>query len=379
MKCWPLILLLLFPSAHATTQQNEQALRTVNQQIKALTARLDRDQTKASRLQKDLKLLDLAIAQIALKQQVTESQLKEKQIRLLQLKAQFQRDEEQLKAQQAHLAEQIQAAYFLRQDNAIKLLLNQEDPSKISRLLHDDRALNQARLDQLAQIRMLLDQTLNDAASIEQETKDLKALEEQQRHEHDTLVQAQLAQQKVIISFHATLKTDQDHLNELLDNKKALEGVIHHVQKNLNTSSAFNLPNIPFAKLQGQLPWPTAGKIVRHYGSSLDQDDRLKLNAILIGAPRGQAVYAVAPGKVIFSDWLRGLGLLIIIDHGNGYLSLYGYNQSLYHKTGDLVSAGEQIASVGESGGQSQTALYFGLRENITPLDPQVWLRGLSS
>ena len=131
----------------------------------------------------------------------------------------------------------------------------------------------------------------------------------------------------------------------------------------------------PFAKARGKLPWPVDGRLVARYGTPRGGDARTKWDGVLIGASAGSQVHAVHGGRVVFADWLRGAGLLVILDHGNGYLSLYGHNQSLLKDAGDVVKAGEAIATVGNSGGQDTPALYFAIRQQGRPIDPAQWCR----
>ena len=130
----------------------------------------------------------------------------------------------------------------------------------------------------------------------------------------------------------------------------------------------------PFYKKRGHLIWPTTGRIKHHFGTQIGQSE-LKWNGVLIEASQGQTVHAVAPGKVIFAKWLQGYGLLLIIDHGNGYMTLYGRNQSLLKKVGDWVKTNTTIATAGQTGGFSQSALYFSLRHNAKPLNPEKWCK----
>jgi septal ring factor EnvC (AmiA/AmiB activator) len=131
----------------------------------------------------------------------------------------------------------------------------------------------------------------------------------------------------------------------------------------------------PFAQARGKLPWPVDGRLVARYGTPRGGDARTKWDGVLIGASAGGQVRAVHGGRVVFADWLRGSGLLVILDHGNGYLSLYGHNQSLLKDAGDMVTAGEPIATVGNSGGQETPALYFAIRQQGRPSDPAQWCR----
>jgi septal ring factor EnvC (AmiA/AmiB activator) len=242
-------------------------------------------------------------------------------------------------------------------------------------MLHYYQYVNQARAQMISDINHSIAAIASNAAQIQLQTDNLQQLKVAQQQKRNELTQAKQQQQQVITALSGTIKTNQDKLQQLLANKRALENVITRLQQTVRSSStAFNLPNVPFTKLQGRLPWPTRGKVIQSYGSNIDNNDQLKMNAVIIAAPAGQPVYSIAPGKVVFADWLRGLGMLMIIDQGNGYLTLYGYNQSLYKKAGDTVRAGDLIATVGKSGGQQQSSLYFGIRHDTTALNPTAWL-----
>ena len=154
----------------------------------------------------------------------------------------------------------------------------------------------------------------------------------------------------------------------------------HHLEKLLQEvvriTGKMQMPasNHPFNKLKGQLPWPTSGKVLHNFGSQRVAN-KVRWQGVLISAPEGNPVFAVHQGRVVFADYLRGQGLLLIIDHGSGFMSLYAHNQSLFKNLGDWVNAGEQVASVGQSGGQSNSALYFELRYKGEPTDPRPWLK----
>jgi septal ring factor EnvC (AmiA/AmiB activator) len=375
-----LVLILFFIApiafANSTVPNNKTQLNQVKTQIQTLTTTLNSDKNKIGGLQKSLKTTDIAVGNIDYKLNSLNQQLLKEQKILDHLQAQRAEYSAELSSQQDLLAKQMRSAYLLSNQSPLKLMLNQQDPNTLSRMLHYYQYLNTARLDMIANINTTLTAIINNAAQIQVQTQALQQLKYEQQVKRNQLTQTKQQQQQVILALNNNIQTNQDKLQQLLANKKALETVITQLQQTVRSSQgAYNLPNVPFAKLQGRLPWPTQGKILKSYGSDVVSNSELKLNALIIGAPEGQRIYAVAPGKVVFANWLRGLGLLLIIDHGNGYMSLYGYNQSLYKKPGDLVKAGDLIATVGKSGGQQQDALYFGLRHDTTALNPQVWMK----
>jgi len=158
----------------------------------------------------------------------------------------------------------------------------------------------------------------------------------------------------------------------MLSDRQQLEDLLSSVEEAI---ADLDLPEAttPIKQLKGKLPWPTQGEIVRNFGSR-DTSSGSRWKGVLIRAKEGNEVHAIHYGHVVFADWLRGFGLLLIIDHGNGYMSLYGHNQSIYKQTGDWVASNEVVSSVGNSGGRDNTGLYFEIRRNGKPQNPKSWI-----
>jgi septal ring factor EnvC (AmiA/AmiB activator) len=150
-----------------------------------------------------------------------------------------------------------------------------------------------------------------------------------------------------------------------------LERLLRDLNRALESSPVD--PNDAFARLRGKLTWPVGGRLIASFGDS--RAGAIRWDGLLIAADRGRAVKAVHDGRVIYADWHPGMGLLIILDHGNGYWSLYGHNEELFKQTGSSVSAGDTISSAGDSGGRSESALYFQIRRSGKPVDPRPWFR----
>lgn len=168
------------------------------------------------------------------------------------------------------------------------------------------------------------------------------------------------------------MQTKDQQLNTLLANKQALEQLVTQLNTPSPKTPVYQQPSQPFVNMQGKLTWPTVGQITQRFGSSVDQTS-VTSEGVFISAPQNQPVRAVYPGRVIFAGWLRGIGMLIILDHGNGYMTLYGHDHSLFKKVGDVVKAGDEIADVGFSGGDQKSGLYFQIRANGQPLNPETW------
>jgi len=182
------------------------------------------------------------------------------------------------------------------------------------------------------------------------------------------------ARRKVLVAnLDESLKDKQVRLKAAMENERQLSALIQRLGREKPSVRQRVIRGV-FAEQKGQLLWPVDGKIVAKFGHRRNREG-LRWNGVTINAASGVPVLAVYSGKVVFADWLRGFGLLLILDHGSGYMSLYGHNQSLYKSVGDEVVQGEEIASVGMSGGLVKPALYFEIRHNGRPEDPQKWCR----
>jgi len=316
----------------------------------------------------------------------------DKRLQLNTLNVQINQKQQLLKAEKVVLNKQLSAAFVMGKKEKLKLLLNQQDPALASRMMVYYQYLNQARLKKLTAIQTQIAElaTLEQA---KQETADklgqaIQARETQRadltktRLQRDTL----LAQLKTDFA----LKTEQ--LNQLDESEAQLETLIRSLQR---TTTAITAPvkppviatpypnnklnplyaaatNKPFHLLKRHLSWPVKGNILHRFGSRRSET---RWDGVLIGAPEGAEIYAVSDGKVVFANWLRGYGLLTIVDHGEGYMTLYAFNQSLYKKVGDSIKAGMAIAAVGKSDGRDEVGLYFGIRHEGKAINPALWCR----
>ncbi len=272
------------------------------------------------------------------------------------------------------LEKQIRAAYAMGRHERLKVIFNQQDPVLSSRILVYYGYLNKARLDkicfietQVKQLQQLqAEQALKKttlAKALVQRQQDLERLRRLKRQREQTL--AEIKRQFV---------SKKAELAQLKQNEQQLRALIEKLQRQQDDFPFEEAPGKPFAQLKHKLPWPVRGKIIQRFG---DKRTEGRWDGVLIGAREGANVYAVTRGRIVYADWLRGYGLLTIIDHGQGYMTLYAFNQSLFKSKGDWVEAGDVIAAVGQSGGRSQSALYFGIRKKKRPLDPVKWCRKL--
>jgi septal ring factor EnvC (AmiA/AmiB activator) len=363
------LFLLISSFVHADSPKKS-TIQTIAGQIEQLKTGLTKDQQRQTDLQQQLKESELTLA--ALSQEIfhlNQEQTKE-QKELLRLKNE--EDLTQIKFHKQHnaLAEQLRAAYRLGKVSEVKILLNQENPNTLNRYLGYYRYLAEQRLVLITTIKETLASLTQTMQAIEEHQNSLKKLLEQKKAQQTKQQATQKIRQQLIATLNQDVQTKQQQLDNLLENQKTLQEAI----RQLGTQS-FSLPqNISFAELQGKLHWPTTGTILANFGSNMDVGDQ-HMTGVVIKAPLGTPIHAISHGKIIFANWLRGFGLLVIINHGNGYMSLYARTQSLYVKVGDQVKAGDIIATTGNTGGYEIPSLYFEIRQNGLPVNPSLWCR----
>ncbi|MBP8264223.1 MAG: peptidoglycan DD-metalloendopeptidase family protein, partial [Pseudomonas sp.] len=304
---------------------------------------------------------------------------------------------------------QARAAYQGGQQEYLKLLLNQQNPEKFSRTLTYYDYLSQARLEQLATFNETLRQLANVEQDIATQQNQLNEQKSALDGRREQLAEARKERQLALAKLNKDLSARDQKLKARQQEQAQLGAVLKTIEATLArqareaaearklelaaeqarrkdakagpgadgplVSSSGATYGGNFASARGKLPWPVNGRLAARFGSARGGDERTKWDGVLISAGAGSQVHAVHGGRVVFADWLRGAGLLVILDHGNGYLSLYGHNQSLLKDAGQIVKAGEAIATVGTSGGQNTPALYFAIRQQGRPSDPAQWCR----
>jgi septal ring factor EnvC (AmiA/AmiB activator) len=278
---------------------------------------------------------------------------------------------QKLERERQLLGGQIKIAYITGRNDYLKLLLNQEDPARVGRMLAYYDYFNRARA---ANIRSVLDkvETIRQfQQNIQTETDLLMELKSRRIANSEELATWRESRQTILARLQNDISAKDQQLKSLKEHEKKLSTLLRQLDDNKNLISTYQ-DSSPFGSLSGKLQWPVAGRLLNAFGDER-RGPSLTWDGIRIAAAAGHEVHAVYNGKVVFSGWFRNLGLLLIIDHGDGYMSLYGHNQSLQKKSGDMVATGEVIAYVGDSGGQDVPAVYFEIRQNGKPRDPSFW------
>lgn len=356
-------------------EQHEQRLLQLRERIAELKIFLEKAIGKKNNLQTQLEKSEREIGRIAHKVKRLQREQRQKIRKLNELKLDEQRHKARLKQHREVLKRQLRAAYAIGRQEYVKLLLNQQDVSSVGRMLTFYNYFGKARVSEINYTENLLQELHALSKVILQKTGELELLRNDYEARIKDLHTKQKSRKQLLSRLTqdialkgeqlVALQEDEQHLNKLL---QELRSIVTDIPADLGDRT-------PFASLRGKLGWPVAtGKIVSRFGTRRNKA-RLRWNGVVIRASEGQAVRAIHHGRIVFADWLRGFGLMTIIDHGDGFMSLYGYNQGLYKNVGDWVEAGAEIATVGNTGGQEDAGLYFEIRYKGNPANPEKWCK----
>ncbi len=377
-----LVFLLIFLASqtlYAEGLEDKSAqLDSVRNRIEDVKTNIAKARLKTNTLQAELKKNETYAGNIALNIREIEKQLRQrsKHLEVLNNKKIF--HEKALAKQKNALAQQIRSAYMIGKNDYMKLLLNQEDPTKVGRVLAYYDYHNQARVRQIKSVKSEIEAITQLENNINRENDALRKLKQNQFAKNREVGKSRKERERILSKLLNELEKQGLELRGLQQQEQETKSLVEKLsegQARENQGSVAIFEDIPpFNSLKGKLDWPVEGKLFTRFGSR-KQGGKLKWQGVVIDAETGVEVHAVSGGQVVFSDWFRNLGLLIIIDHGDGYMSLYGYNQSLLKKTGDWILPGEIIALAGDSGGQLRSGVYFEIRNNGAPVNPAKWCR----
>jgi septal ring factor EnvC (AmiA/AmiB activator) len=367
--------LLIAPAAQAgnPASAKKKQLAKVKARIAQVKKSLDEAVDRHDALAAKLRQAEQALGQARTALNETETAIAGANKQLGKLKAERAAERNKLAAEKRSLGAQIRAAYIAGRSNRLKLMLNQEDPARIERMLGYYDYFNRARTARIDKFNARLRHLGRLENEIDAELVHLKSLKEQKSQAVAAMGKRRDARKAVLSKVEAKIHSGRGELGKLKRDKKRLQRLIDKLSQTL-ADIPDDIDNRSFASLQGELPWPVKGPHLASYGS-MRRDGRLRREGVLIGGKAGEPVHAIAHGRVIYAGWLPHFGLLLIVDHGGGYLSLYGHNRSLYRQVGDWVDAGDVIAALGKSGGREKPALFFEVRHNKQPVDPARWCR----
>lgn len=367
---WSSLLLVSMTSAQAQTQE-ERALNAVREQLETLQGRLERSNADRERHYGELRRIELDGAATAATLEESRERLAEQQARRAEIDEQSRQTRGRLRGERDALANQVRMSYLTGRQETIKLMLNQEAPERLGRMMVYYDYLNRARSQRIDNVSRELDVLAGLAADAEQVARELAMLEADQQRELEGLEKLRADRAIAVSELEATIESAEQEIDRLRAEERRLTELVREINEVLAEFPVDSQD--PFSASRGRLAWPIPGTLLSRFGQSR-AGEQVRWQGVQVGAPAGTPVRSVYHGRVVFSDWLPGHGLLIIVDHGEGYMSLYGHNEALLKESGDWVVPGEVISQVGDSGGQAQTALYFEIRQDGDPVDPQPWM-----
>lgn len=355
----------------------EKELKQLRTRILHLEKQLARGRARESSLAAELGKIEKKLSSITRELRATARRSQDTEQNLAKLRAQREDEFRQLAVLRERMLGQLRAAYALGRRETLKIWLNQEDPASVGRVLTYHRYLTKDRMQRMDAVREQLGQLARTEAEIDRQTHELSTMHARQTAEMEALRKTRAERAGVLHKLRADIRDQSGRLTEFQNNEKRLEKLIRELQLALADVPRSGAPHTEFGKLKRKLPWPVKGTLAHRYGQQRSVGNgNLKWRGVFIETGDGADVHAVSRGRVAFSDWLRGFGLLLILDHGDGYMSLYGHNQALYKSVGEWAEAGEVIATAGDSGGGERTGLYFELRHRGKTINPLKWCAG---
>jgi len=364
--------LLYSQGAFADEKADREKLQKVKQAIAELKSELEATKSNRDKLLQTLEQAEKSVGELSKKATKLKSELNERKQTLNELRDERSQLNARKRSQQAQVGQHINAAYRLGQQSSLRLLLNQQDPTVVSRNIKYYDYMIRARSDRIGEFTQTIERINLIEPEIAFQTEKLAQNHRQLDAQYQQLTQAQKKRKATLSQLNSSIASGDHQLKTMVQDRSRLEELLNQVTAWLDD---IKVPESgQFSSFKGKLPWPTKGSVIKHFGASR-VTNKVAWQGMLIRSAEGSPVSAVHYGRIVFSDYLRGHGLLIIIDHGNGYMSLYAHNQALYKELGEWVNVGETIASVGNSGGQQQSALYFELRYKGQPTNPKNWFK----
>ncbi|MBB1478510.1 peptidoglycan DD-metalloendopeptidase family protein [Pseudoalteromonas sp. SG41-2] len=360
---------LVTAPAVANEDRTKKDLSEIQTALKQSQAELAAQRKDIEKSQKNLQQHELEIAKNAKALNIAEQSIRDTEKQQQQQQQQAEALEEKRLEQQHALAAQIKSAYMSGGHDYSKMLLNQENTAQVERTLSYYNYLNKARIEQIDELKALLIEIADVQTELEKTKQHLVVLHKEQANRHQALIAAQQQRKANISELKTKLSSTKNSIDYLKDNEKTLVATLQELEK----EKTKKVELLGLSANKGKLNWPTKGKIEHSFGQH--KHGGIDWKGVLIGANEGNNVHSVHNGQVVFADWLKGYGWVIVIDHGEGFMSLYGHTQTLLKDVGDIVRQGDIIALVGQSGGQANSGLYFEIRHKGRAVNPVTWCR----
>lgn len=356
----------------ASPQRTEAQLRALRHRIEKMTQQISRDALQRDRMSADLRAAELSVGQARGELARLNREYAERSERRAALVAERGSQEHALEQERAALAGEVRAAYMLDKAEPLKLLLSAQDPLRSARLFTYYGYLGRARAREISDVEQHVQRIEGLDTQLAQQQSELAGLKDTERGELRQLERSRDQRQKVLSSLESQARTHEQSLARLKSQQADLEQLLSRLDRSLRSEPPPDTTSA-FGQLRGRLDWPVSGRVTASFGDV--RASGIRWDGVVVATERGTPVHAVSAGRVVYADWLPGLGLLAIVDHGSGYLSLYGHNERLYKAVGEPVAAGEVIAAAGDTGGRPEPELYFEIRRDGRPVDPRPWFR----
>lgn len=355
-------------------QQNKIKLQQVKNQIQTLQRKLESTRELRDDELSSLRRTEREIGKVLRNIKNSDKELKQQNRRLGKLQRKKSSQQSSLKKYQSQLTRQAQATYSMGRQEYLKLLLNQEDPTRVSRMLVYYKYINQAKLRQIKQVQVAVLEIDKTSADIHVRDRALRTLRQTRASHKTSLENTRLERKQILAKLNRKVHFQSKTLAELKKDRQQLQELIQGLHNYLQELPEPSDLKARFSKSRGKMRLPVKGRLLARYGAPRNLGD-LRWKGLFIKSANGADVRTIFRGRVAYADWLHGFGLLLIIEHGDGYMSLYGHNSSLYKEVGDWVETGQVVASTGSTGNPPRPGLYFEIRQNGQPRDPLIWCR----
>lgn len=363
-------ILLSIASSFSLHANDNKKLEQVQAKIKQQRIAIEKGLAEKNDIEALFKSTELKVAEVALSVRKTSNELKQVNNKVKALEKEQIQLQKEKKKQQILLAELVKTAYLSGKHDYTKLLLNQDDPAKLERLITYYKSLNEARVKELDSIQRVLNRLTQIEQELSAQRTQLLTLKSEQQQQKQQLAKSQSVRKAALRKLKANIKSNQGQLKRLEQSEIRLTNAIAQAQREAKVAPE-NLAGLYY--LKKKLKWPTTGRLSKKFGQR--RSGALRWKGVLMSANLGNRVNAIAEGIVLYADWLKGFGWVTVVDHGKGYMSLYGHNQALLKSVGDYVEKNEPVALVGQSGGQSSPGLYFEIRYKGKTVNPARWCR----
>ncbi|MCB1757053.1 MAG: peptidoglycan DD-metalloendopeptidase family protein [Gammaproteobacteria bacterium] len=355
------------PAVAGERDSYTQELQKSQKQIETLDREIRIDQSKREEIKSRLKNHDQQLKRLGSKIGALEKRITYSQKELERLESDLVIQRRNTRQQKARLAEQLRAAYRMGRQTGIQLALTHDDPQTFSRLSVYADYYSRARQKEISTTLYSVQKLAETHLQVARTRKSLLSSKQKLTQSKQAQTVEQRARKRLVAQLESGIIAKKDQISSLEENIEKLQALVVELDlRNKKLRSAFSAE-------QGQLPWPVEGNLSVKFGQP-KSGGKLQWNGLFFSAPEGREIQAVASGEVVYADWLNGFGMLLIINHGNGFMSLYGGNRDHFTDTGEDVAKGQVIATVGDTGGLSESGLYFEIRENAVPVDPGQWI-----